>query len=134
MYAIMAEGEHIREFGRGSTHTTIYFPEVKALHICLPPVQEQRQIVERIREALEIASSIERRVELASRKAEKLPPTILSKAFSGELVPTEAELARTEGREYEPASELLKRIKNHGEGPNQSPKARRTRSRTVDAG
>src|SRR5262249_31019935 len=28
----------------------------------------------------------------------------------GRLVPTEAELARKEGREYEPASELLKRI------------------------
>jgi hypothetical protein len=31
-------------------------------------------------------------------------------AFRGELVPTEAELARLEGREYEPASVLLERI------------------------
>ena len=29
----------------------------------------------------------------------------------GEPVPTEAELARREGRDYEPASELLTRIK-----------------------
>src|SRR5262249_2884289 len=28
MYALMAEGEDIREFGEGSTHTTIYFPEI----------------------------------------------------------------------------------------------------------
>ena len=31
--------------------------------------------------------------------------------FPGELVPTEAELARHEGRAYEPASKLLARIK-----------------------
>jgi hypothetical protein len=32
-------------------------------------------------------------------------------AFRGELVPTEAELARQEGREYEPASVLFERIR-----------------------
>jgi type I restriction enzyme, S subunit len=29
-YALMAEGEDIRRFGKGSTHTTIYFPEIRA--------------------------------------------------------------------------------------------------------
>ena len=32
-------------------------------------------------------------------------------AFRGELVPTEAELARAEGRTYEPASALLERVR-----------------------
>jgi type I restriction enzyme S subunit len=36
---------------------------------------------------------------------------MLAKACRGELVLTEAELARQEGREYEPASVLLERIK-----------------------
>ena len=43
-------------------------------------------------------------------RAEKLTQAILAKAFRGELVPTEAELARQEGRTYEPASDLLIRI------------------------
>jgi hypothetical protein len=34
-----------------------------------------------------------------------------AKAFRGELVPIEAELARREGRSYEPASALLERIR-----------------------
>jgi len=38
MFALMAEGENIRNFGEGSTHTTIYFPEIRALHICLAPL------------------------------------------------------------------------------------------------
>ncbi len=33
----------------------------------------------------------------------------------GELVPTEAELARAEGRDYEPASVLLERIRKERE-------------------
>jgi hypothetical protein len=36
---------------------------------------------------------------------------VLARASRGELVPTEAELARREGRSYEPASALLERIR-----------------------
>jgi len=42
---------------------------------------------------------------------EKLRQSILAKAFSGELVETEAEIARREGRDYETAEVLLERIK-----------------------
>jgi type I restriction enzyme S subunit len=45
------------------------------------------------------------------RKTEKLRQSILAKAFSGELVETEAEIARREGRECETAEVLLERIK-----------------------
>jgi hypothetical protein len=41
--------------------------------------------------------------------------SILAKAFKGDLVPTEAGLARREGREYESASVLLERIKQQRE-------------------
>ena len=36
--------------------------------------------------------------------------SVLKDACQGRLVPTEAELARSEGRDYEPAGVLLKRI------------------------
>jgi hypothetical protein len=58
-----------------------------------------------------LADAIEKRVAAATARAEKLTQTILAKAFRGELVPTEAELARREGRSYEPASILLERIR-----------------------
>lgn len=47
----------------------------------------------------------------ATALAEKLTQTHHVRAFRGELVPTEAELARADGREYEPAWALLGRIK-----------------------
>jgi type I restriction enzyme S subunit len=55
--------------------------------------------------------AVKERVSAATARADKLTQSILAKAFRGELVPTEAELARREGREYEPASVLLERIK-----------------------
>ncbi len=55
--------------------------------------------------------AVEKRVVAAAMRAEKLTQAILAKAFRGELVPTEAELARRDGRSYESASELLARIK-----------------------
>ena len=54
-------------------------------------------------------------VAVAIARTDKVPQAILAKAFRGELVPTEAELARAEGRDYEPASVLLERIRKERE-------------------
>lgn len=77
----------------------------------LPPLEEQVEIVREVEALFKLADAIERRVAAASLRAKRLTQAILAKAFRGELVPTEAELARREGREYEPASVLLERIK-----------------------
>jgi len=58
-----------------------------------------------------LADTIEKRVAAATARAERLTQAILAKAFRGELVPTEAELARREGRDYEPAAVLVARIR-----------------------
>lgn len=43
-YVLLAENESFLRFASGTTHQTIYFPEVKAFHICLPPLREQQAI------------------------------------------------------------------------------------------
>lgn len=125
-YALMAEGTDISRFGRGSTHTTIYFPEVKALHICLPPVDEQREIVRRIVGLLPLADDIAATVDRAAQRAARLTQAILAKAFRGELVPTEADLAVSEGRTYEAADQLLARARTEAQSP-AKPTARQPR-------
>src|SRR5205823_5040158 len=85
--------------------------DVRVLQVALPPVAEQLEIVRRVEALFKLADTIEKRVAAAQARADKLTQSILAKAFRGELVPTEAELARQEGREYEPASVLLERIK-----------------------
>lgn len=94
----------------------------------LAPLEEQREIVRRVEALLKLADSIEKSVEKATKRADKLTQAILAKAFRGELVPTEAELARREGREYEPAAQLLARIRN--EHAQSGAKTRPPRNRT----
>lgn len=74
-------------------------------------MDEQQEIVRRVEALFTLADAIEKRVAAATARAEKLTQAILAKAFRGELVPTEAELARRGGRDYESASALLARIR-----------------------
>ena len=100
--------------------------EVRALLIPLPPMAEQEEIVRRVSEFFLLADTIEQRPKSALRRVEMLTQSILVKAFRGELVPTEAELARRENRSYEPASELLARLKNSTSGEIKQPRAKRS--------
>lgn len=43
-YVLLSERSAFLRFASGTTHQTIYFPEVKAFHICLPPPAEQQAI------------------------------------------------------------------------------------------
>lgn len=96
-------------YGEGRPH--ISFDHLRATAIGLPPLAEQHEIVRRVEALLARADRIEKRLATATRRVETLTQAILAKAFCGELVPTEAELARKEGRDYEPAEVLLQRIR-----------------------
>lgn len=55
-YALLAERSSFPRFSHGSTHQTIYFPEVKAFHIAYPSRETQSQIAD-------VLSSIDERIE-----------------------------------------------------------------------
>ena len=95
----------------------------------LPGIEEQQEIGRRVEALFKLADAIEKRVAAARLRAERLTQAVLAKAFRGELVPTEAELARREGRKYEPASVLLQRIKAERQNASRTakPKGRGTR-------
>jgi type I restriction enzyme S subunit len=76
----------------------------------IPPLEEQQEIVRRVETLFKFADAVEKRSAAATTHANRLTQAVLSKAFHGELVETEGELARAERREYESAAELLKRV------------------------
>lgn len=82
---------------------------MRRMPLALPPIGEQDEIVRRVAALFQLAGAAELRAAAATSRADKIGQSILAKAFRGELVPTEAELARQEGRDYEPAA-LLERI------------------------
>jgi type I restriction enzyme S subunit len=94
----------------GSTRDFLNQAILRSIRFPLPPLSEQREIVRRVEALFTLADGIEALVRAATVRAERLPQAILARAFRGELVPTEGELATKEGREYEAASVLLERI------------------------
>jgi type I restriction enzyme, S subunit len=85
--------------------------KVAAVELELTDLEEQQEVVRRVNALFKLADAIEKRVAAATQRADKLTQAISAKASRGELVPTEAELARAEGRDYEPASISLEGIR-----------------------
>jgi type I restriction enzyme, S subunit len=106
--------------------------DFRKLPIPMPPRPEQDEIVRRVQALFALADKVEERVAAATARAEGLTQAILAKAFRGELVPTEAELARQEGRDYEPAEVLLERIREErGVANGRKASAGRSKSRNA---
>ncbi|HXG07025.1 MAG TPA: hypothetical protein VNI77_06840, partial [Nitrososphaera sp.] len=81
-----ADREALRRFGKGSVHKTIYFPEWLSVHVGVPPILEQRQIVDEVERELSMLNELEKEVTSNLQRAERLRQSILASAFSGKLV------------------------------------------------
>ena len=80
----------------------IYQKSLFAVRLDLPPVEEQTEIVRRVETLFAFADRLKARLAQAQTAVGRLTPSLLSKAFRGELVPQDPN--------DEPASTLLARI------------------------
>jgi type I restriction enzyme, S subunit len=101
--------------------------EVRKLIIPVPPLTEQAEIVRRVEQLFALADAIEKRVAAATVRTDKVAQAVLAKAFRGELVPTEAAIAKSEGRDYETANVLLARLRNERTVTEKMPRTRHTK-------
>jgi hypothetical protein len=102
--------KQLTEAAYGAGKPGLNLDNLRDVIVRVPSLAEQAEIRRRTELLLGAADRIEHQTRAATASTERLPQSILAKAFSGELVPTEAELARAEERDYEPASALLERI------------------------
>lgn len=100
----------VRELTGGTASPHLNVGDIKEFSVPVPPLDEQDEVLVRLGRLLGLAEAIEKRLGTAARMAAGLPQTLLAKAFSGDLVPTEASLARADGRDFEPASAMLQRL------------------------
>lgn len=77
--------------------------EVRALRFKLPPLPEQKEILNRVETLFALADKIEARLAKTQSQVAALTPSLLARAFRGELVPQDPN--------DEPASVLMERIK-----------------------
>ena len=71
-YLLMCEQESIRRFAHGTTHQTVYYPEAKASHVCIPERRIQDMIAG-VLEALDDKIAINDRISAASFRIGRQP-------------------------------------------------------------
>ena len=76
----------------------------------LPPLPEQHRIVAEIEKQFTRLDASVAALKRVQANLKRYRASVLKAACEGKLVPIEAELARSEGRDYEPADQLLERI------------------------
>ncbi len=94
----------------GTAIRRIVLHRVRELPVRLAPLPEQARVVEVVETYLSRLDETVATLERVKRNLKRYRASVLKAAVEGRLVPTEAELARTEGRNFEPASKLLERI------------------------
>jgi type I restriction enzyme S subunit len=80
---------------------------LEGLNFPLPPAHEQGRIVAEIEKQLTRLEAGVGALKRVQANLKRYRAAVLKAAVEGRLVPTEAELARREGRSYDRASELL---------------------------
>ena len=95
---------------RGTSYPAVRDGDVRAQPIPLAPLPEQRRIVAEIETQFTRLDAGVAALERAQANLKRYRAAVLKAACEGRLVPTEAALARAEGRAYEPADQLLARI------------------------
>lgn len=87
----------------GVSQSNINAKKLSAFEFELPSIAEQTEIVRRVEILFAYADRLEVRLQTARTAADRLTPSLLAKAFRGELVPQDPN--------DEPASELLRRLR-----------------------
>jgi len=99
--------EATRERGGGSGPQAMNCQRVRELPFILPPLAEQQEIVRRVEGLFALADQLEQRLAQARRQVDQLTPSLLARAFAGQLVPQDPA--------DEPAEKLLERIRHQKE-------------------
>ena len=110
LYALRATEEELRSKATGTTFEAIRGDDLRAHSVMLPPLPEQRRIVAEIEKQFTRLDASVDGLKRAQANLKRYRASVLKAACEGKLVPTEAELARADGRDYEPADRLLERI------------------------
>ena len=94
--------EFVKQEKVGATQVHLRNDQLLDMPIALPTVPEQTEIVRRVELLFAFADRLEARLQAAQTATSRLTPSLLAKAFRGELVPQDPN--------DEPAAELLRRL------------------------
>tara|TARA_R110002111_G_scaffold18931_1_gene46159 strand:- start:9366 stop:10673 length:1308 start_codon:yes stop_codon:yes gene_type:complete len=71
-YILLSENRSFASFASGTTHQTIYFPEVKGFHVCLPPIGTQQKIAAILSAYDDLIENNTRRIAILEEMAQSI--------------------------------------------------------------
>ncbi|WP_179991174.1 MULTISPECIES: restriction endonuclease subunit S [unclassified Acinetobacter] len=77
--------QYAHEVATGATIKNVPLKGVRNYQFLLPSLEEQVEIVAKVKQLLALGSTIEQKIEVAQKRVNLLTQSILAKAFSGEL-------------------------------------------------
>ncbi|MCM2289533.1 MAG: restriction endonuclease subunit S [Sulfuritalea sp.] len=101
---------HFESHARGTAQKGVYLKTLGETPLLVPPMGEQRNIVAEIEKQFSRLDEAVAGLKRVKANLKRYKAAILKAAVEGRLVPTEADLARREGRDYETGAQLLQRI------------------------
>ena len=113
MYLSYFLSEAVKSFkyeGRGTTIRGVTKKKLHELPVLVPPLAEQHRIVSEIETQFTRLDASVAALRRAQANLKRYRASVLKDACEGRLVTIEAERARSESRDYEPAGVLLERI------------------------
>jgi type I restriction enzyme, S subunit len=99
---LQANYTKMRALAEGGNQPNLNLSKIKAFPLQLPTIDEQREVARRVDKLFGIADILNCRYGVSAARVGKLTPSVLAKAFRGELVPQDSN--------DEPAGELLERL------------------------
>jgi type I restriction enzyme S subunit len=93
----------LESFAPATAQKNINLAVLDKIQHSIPPIDEQTEIVRRVTELYALADGIKRRYDTAVAAVENITPSLLAKAFRGDLAP--------QNSTDEPARVLLERIR-----------------------
>ena len=109
-YFLRTVQDELRRIAPATAQKNINLAMLDRVRVSVPPENELRRIVDTLDVYFSRLDAAVSGLERAQANLKRYRASVLKSAVEGRLVPTEAELAREEGRDYEPASVLLERI------------------------
>ena len=88
----------------GTAQPNLNQPNMNSIPVPVPPLPEQQEILRRVAGLFALADQLEERLQKARSRVCRITPSLLTRAFRGQLVPQDPT--------DEPAEKLLKRIQS----------------------
>lgn len=118
LYALRNTAGRLAEGATGSTFPGVTGEQVREHELAVAAFAEQHRIVAEIEKQFTRLDAAVAALERVKANLKRYRASVLKAACEGRLVPREAELARAEGRDYEPADQLLAQVlaRHDGDG------------------